>query len=79
MPVVLRKEGYRFEFYASDGPERPHVHVKKDNRHGKVWLEPVVELEYSQHYRPHQVNEILRLVRRHRETLLEAWNEFFGG
>jgi hypothetical protein len=78
MPVILRVKGYRFEFYASDADERRHVHVKKNGRHAKLWLEPFVELAYSQHYKPHDVNEIIRLVQQHQQQFIEDWNEFFG-
>lgn len=78
MPVVLRVRGYRFEFYASDGDEPPHVHVKKDRKHAKYWLIPVVTLEKNRGFRPHELNEIEKLVTKHRELLLEAWHAFFG-
>jgi len=29
------KKGYRFQFYASDNGEPPHVHVKKDEKAGE--------------------------------------------
>jgi hypothetical protein len=78
MPVVLRVQGYRFEFYASDADEPRHVHVKRNGKHAKVWLEPIAELAYSQRCRPHEVNEIMRLVRQYREQFIEDWNAFFG-
>ena len=79
MPVVMRERGYRFEFYASDRLERPHIHVKKNGKHAKVWLWPGVEIEFSRRYKPHEVNRILGIVQENLETLLEAWNGFFGG
>jgi len=79
MPVLSRIRGYRFEFYASDSGERPHVHVKKNGKRAKLWLRPLVTLEYSRGYRPHEMNEIMRLVRQHEEQFIEDWNEFFAG
>lgn len=79
MPAVLREKGYRFEFYASDADEPRHVHVKKNGKHAKVWIGPVVSLEFSRGYRPHEVNQILRLVQARQDFLLESWNGFFGG
>jgi hypothetical protein len=78
MPVVLRIKDYRFEFYASDNDEPPHIHVKKNGKRAKFWLTPVVALEYSQRFRPHELNEAMKLVHEHRERFLEAWNGFFG-
>lgn len=77
MPVVLRTRGYRFEFYASDADEPPHIHVTRSARRAKFWLEPVVELASSQRFRPHELNEARRLVGEHRAELLEAWHGFF--
>jgi hypothetical protein len=79
MPVVMREQGYRFEFYASDRDERPHIHVKKNGKHAKIWLQPIVEIQFSRHYKPHEVNRILALVQENLESLLEAWSGFFGG
>jgi len=78
MPVVLRVKGYRFEFYASDADEPPHIHVKKNGKHAKFWLVPLVTLEFSSRFRPHELNETRKIVEAHREQLLEAWREFFG-
>ena len=38
MPTLLRWKGYRFFFYSADGWEPPHVHVAKDGKEAKVWL-----------------------------------------
>ena len=78
MPIVLRIKSYRFGFYASDDDEPPHVHVKKNGKHAKFWLTPTVSLDYNQRYRPHELNEVRKLVEEHHEQLLEEWNGFFG-
>jgi uncharacterized protein DUF4160 len=77
MPIVLRLKGYRFGFYASDANEPPHVHVKKDRKHAKFWLLGAVESEFSDRFRPHELNEVRKIVEDHRTELLEAWREFF--
>lgn len=77
MPVVLRQSGYRVEFYASDNDEPPHVHVKKNGKHAKFWLDPVVTLEFSKRFRPHEVTEIRKMVEQHHVEFVEAWNGFF--
>ena len=40
MPTVLRLEGFRFLFYASDAEEPPHVHVARGDGYAKLWLTP---------------------------------------
>ncbi|MFH1436112.1 MAG: DUF4160 domain-containing protein [Pseudomonadota bacterium] len=41
MPTVLRVGSYRFFFYAGDRDEPPHVHIERDDRIAKLWLDPV--------------------------------------
>ena len=41
MPTVLRERGYRFFFYADDRTEPRHVHVQREARTAKFWLEPI--------------------------------------
>lgn len=40
-PTVLRDVPYRVFFYSSDRSEPPHVHVNRDERTAKFWLQPV--------------------------------------
>ena len=44
----------------------------------KYWLEPVV-LERAGGFSRVKLKAIERLVKEHRERLLESWNEFFDG
>jgi hypothetical protein len=41
MPTVLRIMGYRFFFYSLEGHEPPHIHVERDEKLAKYWLDPV--------------------------------------
>jgi hypothetical protein len=42
MPAVLEDGPYSFLFFSSDGSEPPHVHVRRERRIAKFWLDPVV-------------------------------------
>ena len=55
---------------STSGP--PHVHVLRDEKEAKVWLQPVA-LEYARGYSPSERNRVLRLTRQHQAQLLEAW------
>lgn len=44
----------------------------------KFWLEPVV-LERAGGFRPHELNEIGKMVEERRRFLVEKWHEHFGG
>ncbi len=41
MPVVLRIKGYRFWFYQADLDEPPHIHIAKDGKEAKYWVNPI--------------------------------------
>ncbi len=77
MPTVLRDGPYSFVFFSSDKNEPPHIHVKRDNLIAKFWLSPV-SLAYNKGFKEHEVKQITQLVIKHRQKLLEAWNEFFS-
>ena len=76
MPTVLRERGYRFFIFADDRSEPRHVHVQRENRTAKFWLEPV-EYERSAGFNRSELMDIYRLITQHREVLLQRWNEFF--
>ena len=39
MPTALRERGYRLFFYADDRTEPRHVHVQREARTAKFWLD----------------------------------------
>ena len=78
MPTVLRRGPYRLYFFSSDDDEPPHVHVDRDDRSAKFWLEPV-SLARNVRFGPAELRRIERLVGEHEREILEAWNEHFGG
>jgi len=77
MPNVLRIGPYSFVFYGSDMNEPPHVHVKRDRREAKFWLDPI-RLEWQRDYAKHELNVVRKLVVEHRDFLLGEWNAHFG-
>ena len=77
MPVILREGPYRFFFYASDRGEPPHIHVERDDRIAKFWLEPV-RLQHTGGLRRHEIRRVERLIDENQIQFLEAWNERFN-
>jgi len=76
MPTVLRVGPYSFVFFSSDRGEPVHIHVTHERRVAKFWLDPVA-LAKNLGFANHEVNEIQRLVREHREFLIGVWHEYF--
>lgn len=77
MPTLLLWKGYRFLFYSKEVGEEPHVHVLKDGKQLKVWLETSV-IARKIGFRDHEVTEEMRAVAENRSAFLEAWHDHFG-
>jgi hypothetical protein len=60
-----------------DYSEPPHIHVRREDKVAKFWLDPRV-LQKADRFSPTELNEIARRVSEHRDWFLEKWNEFFG-
>ena len=52
-----------------------HVHVRKENRSAKVWVETLA-LAWSD-FAPHENNEILRIVQENDPLIRQKWHEHF--
>jgi hypothetical protein len=77
MPPLLHCKGYRFFFYAADGGEPPHVHLVKDGREAKIWLNDL-SVAINLGFPAQDLNEIIRKTREQRETFVAAWKGYFG-
>jgi len=76
MPTILRVGPYRFFFYAGDKDEPPHIHVERDDKTDKFWLDPV-RLQSSGGFDRTEITKIHKIIDQNRSKLMEAWNEYF--
>lgn len=72
MPIILRAKGPKFWFYEADLDEPPHVHVGKDGREAKFWLDPS-RVERSGRFKRMELREIQRIIDGNRDFLMSAW------
>ncbi len=73
MPSI-RVGPYRIQFFEADLWEKPHVHVWRENRHAKYWLDPVALFE-NNGYSGHELNQIRRLLAKEKGNLLQRFRE----
>ncbi len=78
MPTVLNIGPYRFFFYAGDKEEPQHIHVERDDKIAKFWLDPI-RLHSSGGFRRKEINQIQKIIQEHHTQLKEKWNEYFVG
>lgn len=76
MPTVARVGPYRLFFYAGDREEPPHIHVERDDKVAKFWLDPV-HFQRATGFRPTELRQIERLIEEQQVELLEAWHDYF--
>lgn len=73
----MRVGPYRFFFYANEGQEPPHVHVEREWRQAKSWLDPV-RLSSSMGFAKSEVGRVQERVEENSPALLRSWHEFFA-
>ena len=77
MPVIIKEGPYLIQFFSADENEPPHVHVRRDNNIAKFWLNPV-RLQNMGGFRGVEIRRIRRIIEDNEDTLLDAWNDYFG-
>ena len=77
MPTILRIGPCRFHFYSREPNEPPHIHVEKDDREAKFWLNPV-SLAKNYGFPAKELNELARLVDQNKVFFEEGWYKFHG-
>jgi len=77
MPTVLRVGPYRYFFYAGDRDEPLHIHVERQDKIAKFWLDPI-RLQSSGGFSRAELGLILKIINQHHKQLVEAWHEYFG-
>jgi hypothetical protein len=77
MPEVFREMGFVFFFYANEGNEPMHVHVRKTGGFAKYWMEPI-ELEFSQGMKVNDLKIAEKLINNHVELIKSKWDEIHG-
>jgi hypothetical protein len=68
---------YCFFFFSNEGFEPPHIHVQRERRLAKFWLEPVRPAS-STGFAAQELNRMQRLVEENATRFLETWHEYFG-
>ena len=77
MPTILRDGPYRVYFYSHDLIEPAHVHVDRDDRSAKFWLDPI-SLASNLGFKPKELRVIEKLLAENEGVLLNGWREHMG-
>ena len=77
MPTVLRSGPYRFYFWSHELNEPPHIHVDRERKSAKFWLQ-LVALARNLGFKAHELGKIQALIVEHQAEFLGAWHGHFG-
>jgi hypothetical protein len=77
MPEVFRTLGFVFFFYANEGQEPIHIHVRKAGGFAKFWIEPI-ELDFAQGMKVKEIAKAEKLIVNNLEIIKKKWNEIHG-
>ncbi|TRU72411.1 MAG: DUF4160 domain-containing protein [Microcystis viridis Mv_BB_P_19951000_S69] len=77
MPEIFRLEGYVFFFYANEGNEPIHVHVRRGGGYAKFWLEPL-ELDYAKGLKTQEIVRAEIIITENLEIIRRKWHDVFG-
>jgi len=79
MPTALRTGPYRFYFYSHDCDEPRHMHIDREKKSAKIWLDPDVSLADNHAYSRKELRDIERIASENLETLRNEWDAFCAG
>jgi hypothetical protein len=78
MPRIKGIAGpYRIFFTSFDCLEPPHVHIDREDKTCKFWLDPVA-LARNNGFTARELRMISRMIDENRIMILEAWHEHCG-
>lgn len=77
MPTILKKGPYRFFFFAGDKDEPQHIHVERDDKIAKFWLDPI-RMHSSGGFNRAEIGKIQEIIAEQHVRFVEAWNDYFG-
>ena len=77
MPTVLRWGPYRAFSYSNEGDESANVHVRGAGNEAKFWLHDLT-VAVNAGFPAHELGDIVRHLKSHRDEMLAAWHEHLG-
>ena len=67
----------RFFFYSEDRDEPRHVHVARDDRVAKFWLDPA-RMQRNGGLPQSEILRVQRTIEENHNLFMEAWNDDFN-
>ena len=76
-PVFHRESSYSFKIFSNE-ELRMHIHVIRDDKEAKFWLEPEVELAENFGFKAHELRKIQEIVESHATDFQAQYRQYIG-
>ena len=76
-PVFHRESSYSFKIFSNE-ELRMHIHVIRDDKEAKFWLEPEVELAENFGFKAHELRKIQEIVENHATDFQAQYRQHIG-
>ncbi|KAB2843534.1 MAG: DUF4160 domain-containing protein [Melioribacteraceae bacterium] len=74
MPTLLRKNGFKFFFYANEHLPK-HIHVIKGENFAKINLENLEILK--SYFSNTELKDVVKILEEYQQFFIEKWDEYF--
>jgi len=75
-PTIFREKDFRFFFFSNENNEPAHIHIEKDNKYAKIWLDRL-DIAKNYGFTAKEINFILKLAFYNKEEFIRSWDEYF--
>jgi hypothetical protein len=69
---------WRVSFYSFDLRERRHVHVSRERRECKVWIENGLELAWNRGFAEAEIHDILRMIQKYLTLINDTYEQLLA-
>lgn len=76
-PKFKQYKGYTFKVFSNE-EERMHIHIIRDNKEAKVWLQPCVELSHNHGFNTKEISEIIKITEEYAEQFKIQYAKHIG-
>lgn len=76
-PKFRQQDGFTFKIFSNE-ERRMHIHVIKDDKEAKVWLQPQIELAHNHGFSPKEITAIMKITKEYGEQFKKQYAEHIG-
>lgn len=77
MSPIFRNNSFTFRVFSNE-ENRLYIYVVKGKKEAKIWLEPVIKLQYNKGYWKREINKILLIVNEIKDEFKQKYYQYIG-